>query len=115
LIISVLGVYSTMSQIVEARRREIGIRLAIGARSHDIRALIAGWGARVLLAGAALGALAGVAAGRLVAVQAKGVVPVDWLVQSVSVALVVLAGMIALARPVRRASRVDPVNAIRGS
>jgi predicted permease len=113
LVLACIGVYGTMSYAVARRTREIGVRMAIGAqRGHVLRSEI-GRAMRLALAGVALGAPLTLAASRFVASQLFGVTPSDPL--TMTVAIVVLVGITAAAGylPALRASRVDPMVALR--
>jgi putative ABC transport system permease protein len=114
LILSAIGLYSVISYLVVQRRGEIGIRMALGARASAVRAMVV----RQSLALAAVGVVAGlavaIAATRLLSALLFGVSPTDPLVLvAATVILVVLAALASYA-PARRASRVDPVEALRG-
>ena len=113
LVLTVVGLYGVMSYAVAQRTNEIGIRLALGAQAKDVLSLIIGQGLRLVLLGLAIGllgafALMRVMAGLLFGVTAKD--PMTFIV--VSVVLAVIA-MLACYVPARRATRVDPLEALR--
>jgi hypothetical protein len=113
--IAAVGLIGALTSLVAGRSREIGIRLAIGAAPSDVRRLVV---TRALLAvglGAAAGTGLGVAAGTVIASQLFQVQPVD--ATAWAGVLVVLLGLawIAALVPARRASRVDPAQALRDS
>jgi putative ABC transport system permease protein len=113
LVLGAVGIYGTISYIVSRRTREIGIRMALGARAADVRRMVMSQGGRVALVGVAIGLVAAVFSARsleslLYEVQAR-----DPLVfAAVSVVMLGVA-LLASYLPARRASAVDPVEAIR--
>ena len=113
LIVAAIGIYSTMSYGVSQRTREIGIRVALGARGANVARLIVGQGVRVILAGIVLGVLAAIALGRLVSPLLYGVTPHDPLVLSGAGAVLVVVAVVACLVPARRAARVDPMETLR--
>jgi putative ABC transport system permease protein len=107
------GVYGVMSYVVAERRRELGIRLALGARRADIRRMILMQGGAVIVAGAAIGAVAALAAGRVLVSLLYGVGPRDPFVFAAALAVVVLSGACATYVPARRAAAGDPLVILR--
>jgi len=113
LILAVVGLYGLISHLVLQRTREIGIRVALGAQRPDILKMILREGIRPTLAGVIIGVVAGLGLTRLMSSLLFGVGPNDWLT-FLCVALLLLA--VALAAcfiPARRATRVDPIVALR--
>ena len=113
LLLSVVGVYSVVSYAAARRLREMGIRLALGAAREDVTALMM----RSMLAVSALGVAAGLAGalavGRLMRGLVPGVSPTDPVALAGASLVLVLATAAATLPPARRASRVDPLQAIR--
>ncbi len=111
--LSVIGVYGVLAYLVGQRRREIGLRLAIGASPADVIWLFVREGAALTLVGLGAGLAGALAAGRWISALLFGVTPAD----PVTLAIVVcaLAGAAALATyvPARRAADVDPTDALR--
>ncbi len=107
------GLYGVLSYLVAERRREIGLRLALGATPGRLRGLIAGQVGRMALVGGALGLIAALAGGRLAAANLYGLSAHDPTV--LACAALVLAIVVALAAwlPARRAAHTDPVVALR--
>jgi putative ABC transport system permease protein len=113
LILAVVGLYGLLSHMVLQHTREIGIRVALGAQRSDIMRLVLGQGIRATLAGLTIGVIAGLALTRLLSSLLYGVKPGDWLT-FLSVALLLLAvATAACSIPARRATRVDPIVALR--
>jgi predicted permease len=113
ILLSVLGVYGLVSFAVVQRRREIGVRKALGATASDIGRMIVGSVARLTAAGMAIGLVAG----SLGAIALRGflvdVSPVDPTTVAADLALVTIAALVASGIPALTASRVDPVATLR--
>jgi putative ABC transport system permease protein len=112
-LLAIIGVYGVTSHDARLRRREIGIRLAIGAKPSEIQRLVVRRGLRLGLAGASLGALAALACGRAMRPLLFGVAPSDPAPLLGVAALLILVTALACALPARRASRLDPVSVLR--
>jgi putative ABC transport system permease protein len=113
LLLAALGIYGVVSYAVSQRTREIGVRMALGARAADVMRLVMGQAMRPVLAGLAFGLGLSIVAGRLVASQLFGVRPVDPLTLIAAPALLVAVALVASGVPARRATGVDPVRALR--
>jgi len=113
LALAAVGIYGVMSYLVTRRTREIGIRMALGARQRDVLKLVVRRGAGLALAGIALGVAGALAATRVLATLLYEVKPDD---PQVYVAIAVVLAAVALAAsyiPARRAAWVDPSSALR--
>ncbi len=113
LALSAVGLYGLMAYAVSRRTREIGIRMALGAQPADILRSIVGQGARLAVMGLAIGTLCAMALSRFVASLLHGVGPGDPISYAGSAAVLGVATLIAALIPARRASRVDPMVALR--
>jgi putative ABC transport system permease protein len=113
LALATVGIYGVMSYTVTQRRREIGIRMALGAGSRDVLNLVVKQGTTLAVAGVGAGLLGALAATRLIVSLLFGVRPSDPLIL-ISVALLLgAAAVFASYIPARRASKVDPSVALR--
>lgn len=113
LLLAVIGIYGVVSYTVTQRTPEIGIRLALGARRMNVFSLILGQGLKVVIVGVGLGALAAVAMTRVIRGLLFGVTPTDTLTFILVSLTLVLIALIACSVPARRATKVDPLIALR--
>jgi putative ABC transport system permease protein len=113
LLLAALGIYGVFSYTVAQRTREIGIRVALGAQPADVARLILGRVLRLSLAGVALGLLGTVLLARWISSLLFGVSAIDPLTLAGSCLLLAAASLAAGYLPARRASRVDPLVALR--
>ena len=112
LMLSVVGVYGVMSYLVSQRRREFGIRLALGASGAEIVRLVLGSGARMVGLGVVIGVAAAFGLGQLAKTLFFGVTSTDSSI-AMSVGVLALVAFAACYIPALRATRVDPVRALR--
>jgi predicted permease len=113
LILACIGVYGVMAYRVARRTREIGIRIAIGARQQSVVWLMVRETLLLVTIGAALGTLASLVANRYIAGQLFGVTPRDPVAIAVALSVLVSVTVVAGYLPARQASRIDPVRALR--
>jgi len=113
LVLAALGLYGVISQGVEQRRREIGVRMAVGANRRHIMRLIIGRVVIIAVSGIALGLSCAVPAMRILAALLYQVRPTDPLVFSMLALLLFAVALLAGYIPARRASRVDPLATLR--
>jgi putative ABC transport system permease protein len=108
-----VGIYGVVGFSVTRRTQEIGIRMALGAQSGDALRLILGEGARLAVAGVAMGIAASFGATRLVSSLLFGVSATDPITFLGVAVLLCLVALLASYLPARRATRLDPTTALR--
>jgi ABC-type antimicrobial peptide transport system permease subunit len=112
LALSAVGVYGVVSAWVASRTREIGVRMALGARPLDVLTLVATRGARPALFGVAAGSLVAAAGARLLASQLHGASPAAPAAWLAAPAVVLASAALASLAPALRASRTPPAAAL---
>jgi len=113
LILVTIGVYSVLAYTTARRTQEIGIRMALGAQGSDVLGMVIRVGLTLVGIGVGLGLLVSLALGKVIATQLWGVSAYDpWTLTCVPILLIV-TGLVACWVPARRASRVDPLVALR--
>ena len=113
LAIAAIGIYGVLAYSVNQRTREIGLRMALGSKPGGVLNLIVGEGMKVVLTGIGIGLLGGLALGRVVASLVFGVAVRDPVTFGVVTVVLAGVGLAACAIPARRASRIDPLVALR--
>jgi putative ABC transport system permease protein len=113
LLLAAVGIYGVMSYTVSLRTHELGIRMALGAQRSDVFGLVVKFGARLALAGIAIGLIASFALTRLMRSQLFGVSNLDPATFAAVAMLLCCVGVAACYIPARRAMRVDPIVALR--
>lgn len=113
LVLGVIGIYGVISYAVSQRRREIGIRLALGAEPHSVQKMFVGSGLKLACAGAVIGLILAVVAMRLMKSLLFGISPLDPLTYVGVTVFLAGAAMLASYLPARRAAAVDPVEALK--
>jgi predicted permease len=113
LVLAVIGIYGVMAYSVNQRRRELGIRMALGATRNDVLRLVVVHGLRLTLMGVAVGLVASFAASRLIASMLFDVSPTDIVTFIAVPALLAAAALGASYLPALRATRIDPMTALR--
>jgi len=111
--LAALGLFGLLAYMVALRRREIGIRIAVGASGRAIALLICRGGMPLVLAGTVIGAIAAIGAHRLIASQLYGTQLDDARTWVAVLGIVTLTGVLACAGPAWRAARLDPTKALR--
>jgi predicted permease len=114
LLLAVVGLYGVKSYVVAQRTREIGIRMALGARPGEVLGMVLREGAMLSAVGMALGLPLAALLGRALSSMLFDVHPLDPLVFTLAPALLMLAAFCATWIPARRATRVNPLSALRG-
>lgn len=111
--LALIGIYGVMSHLVAQRTHEIGLRIALGAPQHAVRGLVLREAMRPVVVGLGAGLLAALAASRLLVGLLFGVRPADPLTFGVVTMVFVGAALVASYLPARRATRMDPMAALR--
>jgi ABC-type antimicrobial peptide transport system permease subunit len=113
LLLAAVGVYGVIADSVASRTREFGIRVALGARPEQLVRNVVRGGMGLALIGIAAGCAGALAVGRLLTSLLSGVPAKDPLTLVIAVTVLVVVALVASWTPARRASRVDPVVALR--
>jgi ABC-type antimicrobial peptide transport system permease subunit len=113
LLLAAIGIYGLMAYSVEQRTQEIGIRLALGAQASQVRRMVVVQGMALALAGVAIGLGASFWMARLITTFLFGVAARDPVVFAGVPALLAAVALCAVVLPAQRASRVDPITALR--
>jgi len=115
LVLGIVGIYGVISYAVSQRRREIGIRLALGAQQAELRKMFVRHGLILASIGVALGMVAAMGLAGLMKSLLFGISPLDPTTFAAVPAVLILAAMVASYVPARRAAKVDPMDALRES
>jgi len=108
-----VGIYGVMSYGVSQRTREMGIRVALGARQSDITKLVTSTGARLAALGIAIGIVAAAISSRLISSLLFGITATDPITFVLTAVLLGAVTLLASYIPSRRAARTDPISALR--
>jgi len=113
LVLAAAGLYGVIAYAVSRRTTEIGIRMALGASARDVVVMVLREGARIAIAGVAVGVAASAALTRLVSGLLFGVAPNDPLSFAIAAAAILVIALVSSYLPARRAAAVDPLIALR--
>jgi putative ABC transport system permease protein len=112
-LLAAMGLMMTMGWWVRQRMQELGIRMALGATTAEIARLVGGHGLMLAAGGIALGAIGAVGATRYLRAWLYGITPLDPLTFTAGTAAMLVVAGVAMVSPIRRATRVDPISALR--
>jgi len=113
LVLGAIGLYGVLSYVVAERTREIGVRMALGARADQVRRMVVAQGARVVAGGVVVGVVVALWSTKILGSLLFGVAPLDLLTFLAMSGSMVAVGLLAAYLPARRASRVDPIDSLR--
>ncbi|HET9369880.1 MAG TPA: ABC transporter permease [Vicinamibacterales bacterium] len=113
LLLGAIGIYGVLAALVNQRQREIGVRIALGARPSDVLGLVVRRGLMLTIAGLSIGLAGAWGLSRFLAAVLYGVEPTDPATFAGVTAILTLAALLASWIPAQRAARVDPVDALR--
>jgi putative ABC transport system permease protein len=113
LVLAMVGVFGVLAYSVQQRRREFGVRIALGATSREVFRLVVGSAVPVIAVGTVVGLAAAASLGRTIASFLFGVAPIDPVTFLLVVIVLAFTAAVAMTAPALRAMRVDPVEAFR--
>ena len=113
LLLATVGIYGVLTASVSQRTRELGIRMALGATARDVGRLIVGQGLKLVLSGIVIGVVSALALQRVIGKLLFGISPTDPLTFTVIALLLIGVALLACWIPARRATKVDPLTALR--
>jgi predicted permease len=113
LLLACIGIYGVLAYLTGQRVPEIGVRMTLGARPLDVMRLVLGESLMMISAGVGVGILGALAAGRILDRLVEGMRPAEISTFAIAISALVLTALFASFVPARRASRIDPVNALR--
>ena len=113
LLLGIVGIYGVVAYAVSQRRREIGIRLALGAPQRGLKAMFVRNGVRLTAIGTVIGLLVALAATRLMKAILFGISPLDGPTYALVPLVLLTAAILASYIPATRATKVDPVDALK--
>ena len=114
LVLAMVGVFGILAYSVQQRLRDIGVRRALGATTGDVLRLVLGNATRVIATGAAIGLVLSAFAGQMLSTMLFGVSPLDATTFALVLATLAVTALVSTAGPAWRATRIDPVSALRG-
>jgi len=113
LLLACIGIYGVLAYLTGQRVPEIGVRITLGATARDVLRLVLGQSLVMIFVGVGVGILAALAAGRILNRLVEGMRPADLSTFGITIPVLIIAALCASFVPARRASRVDPVSALR--
>jgi ABC-type antimicrobial peptide transport system permease subunit len=113
LLLATVGIYGVLTASVSQRTRELGIRMALGATARDVGRLIVRQGLKLVLIGIVIGVVSALALQRVIGKLLFGISPTDPLTFTMIAFLLIGVALLACWIPARRATKVDPLTALR--
>src|SRR6202040_3623127 len=113
LLLACIGIYGVLAYLTGQRVPEIGVRMTLGAKPLDVMRLVLGESLVMIFVGVGVGILAALAAGRILNRLVEGMRPAEVSTFAITIPVLVVAALFASFVPARRASRIDPVTALR--
>jgi putative ABC transport system permease protein len=113
LLLASVGIYGVMAYTVAQRTHEIGVRMALGAQKADVLWLVLGRGLRLILLGVSLGVAGSLPLTRVLSGMLYGVQPIDPMTYAAIALLLTITALLACYMPARRATKIDPLTALR--
>jgi len=113
LLLACIGIYGVLAYLTGQRVPELGVRMTLGAKPLDVLRLVLGQSLAMIFIGVGVGTLAALAAGRILNRLVEGMRPADVSTFAITIPVLIMAALFASFIPARRASRIDPVTALR--
>ena len=113
LLLACIGIYGVLAYLTSQRVPEFGVRIALGASAHDVMRLVLRQSLGMIFAGVGVGIFAALAAGRLLVHLVNGMRPTEPSTFAIMIPILVFAALLASFAPAHRASRIDPMSALR--
>jgi putative ABC transport system permease protein len=113
LLLACIGIYGVLAYLTGLRVPEIGVRMTLGAKPRDVLRLVHGQSLAMIFVGVGIGTLAALAAGRILNRLVEGMRPADISTFAITIPVLVIAALFASFVPAHRASRINPVTALR--
>jgi ABC-type antimicrobial peptide transport system permease subunit len=113
MLLACIGIYGVLAYLTSQRVPEIGVRIALGATANDVVRLVLRQSLVMIVVGVVIGSIAALAGGRVMLRMVEGMTPTEPLTFALTILVLVAAALFASYVPARRASRIDPIAALR--